>query len=101
MRRFQRIESTKICYSNIGDKKMTLSCAIQKRIDELLQQKEMNVNMLGISAGINPATIRGILKGRIKTPNSQTLYYICIGFGITLEQFFNSHLFNPNNIDDD
>ena len=80
---------------------MTLSYAIKTRIEELLQQKEMNVNMLGISAGINPATIRGILKSRCKTPNSQTLYYICLGFGVTLEQFFNSSLFNPSNIDDD
>jgi transcriptional regulator with XRE-family HTH domain len=80
---------------------MTLSEAIQNRILELLESKKMNVNQLAIKAGLNPATIRSILKSRCKTPNMTTLYYICIGFEITLSEFYNSKLFNTDNINDD
>ncbi len=80
---------------------MTLSDAIKKRIIELLKFKNMNVNQLAISSGINPATIYSILKNRCKTPNMITLYYICIGFKITLSEFYDSNLFDINNINDD
>ena len=80
---------------------MTLSDAIKKRIIELLELNKMNVNQLAISSGLNPATIHSILKTRCKTPNITTLYYICIGFKITLSEFYNSDLFDINNINDD
>lgn len=79
---------------------MTLSNAVKTRINQLLKAKNMNVNMLATSAGINPATIRSILKDRCKVPNSQTIYYICIGFDISLKDFYDCDLFNFNNIDD-
>lgn len=79
---------------------MTLSFAIKTRIENLLLSKNMNVNMLATKSGINESTIRSILRGRCNTPNTQTIYYICIGFEITLEYFYSSELFNPSNLDD-
>ena len=67
---------------------MTFSLAVRKRILSLLEENNMNVNMLSIKAGINPSTIRSILKERAKVPKVDTLYYICIGFEITLKDFF-------------
>lgn len=80
---------------------MTLSFAIKKRIEDLLIYKDLNVNMLATKSGLNESTIRSILKGKCNTPNMQTIYYICIGFGITLADFYNCEIFNPNNLDDD
>lgn len=80
---------------------MTLSEAVKKRIIELLELNKMNVNQLAIKSGINPATIRSILKSRCKTPNMTTIHYICIGFQISLSEFYNSDLFNTDNINDD
>ena len=80
---------------------MTLSDAVKTRIIELLKLKNMNINQLAIKAGINPATIRSILKDRCKTPNTATIYYICIGFQISISEFYNSKLFDVDNINDD
>lgn len=100
MRVFSRIFNKSFCYPNIGDIKMTLSFAIKKRIEDLLLCNGLNVNMLATKSGLNESTIRSILKGKCNAPNMQTIYYICIGFGITLADFYNSKIFNPNNLDD-
>ena len=67
---------------------MDLTNAIKYRIIGLCNEKKLNINQLAIKAGINPATIRSILKDRCKTPNTSTIYFLCLGFGISLEDFF-------------
>ena len=78
---------------------MTLLDATKKRIDELCKSNNMNVNQLAIASGINPSTIRSIFKVITKSPSSETIYYICIGFGISLKDFYDSPLFEE--LDDD
>lgn len=80
---------------------MKFSDAIKKRLTELLEQKKMNVNSLSIKAGINESTIRSILNQSTEFPNILTIRYICIGFGISLQDFFDSELFDESNINDD
>ena len=79
---------------------MTLSNAIKTRIQNLCKDKNMNLNQLAIASGLNPATIRNIFKSRCITPTLTTIYYICIGFNMSIEEFFSDELFNPENIDD-
>ena len=78
---------------------MTLLEATRKRIDELCKLNNMNINQLAIASGINPSTIRSIFKIITKSPSSETIYYICIGFGISLKDFYDSPLFEE--LDDD
>lgn len=78
---------------------MTLLEATRKRINELCRVKNMNINQLAINSGINPSTIRSIFKIIKKAPSSETIYYICIGFGISIKDFYNSKLFDE--LDDD
>ena len=78
---------------------MTLLEATRKRIYELCKSKNMNINQLSISAGINPSTVRSILKVIKKAPSSQTIYYICIGLNISIKEFYNSSFFDE--LDDD
>jgi transcriptional regulator with XRE-family HTH domain len=78
---------------------MTLLEATRKRINELCIVKNMNINQLAINSGINPSTIRSIFKIIKKAPSSETIYYICIGFGISIKDFYNSKLFDE--LDDD
>lgn len=78
---------------------MDLSTAIRARIIELCKEKHINVNQLAIRSGINPSTIRSIIKSRCNTPTTQTIYYLCIGFDMSLREFYNSDLFE--NLDDD
>lgn len=77
---------------------MDLSTAIRKRIINLCTEKNMNINQLAIKSGVNPSTIRSITKSRCNTPTTQTIYYLCIGFGISLKDFYNSKIFD--NLDD-
>lgn len=81
-----------------GGLQMDLSTAIRKRIINLCTEKNMNINQLAIKSGINPSTIRSIIKSRCNTPTTQTIYYLCIGFGISLKDFYNSKIFD--NLDD-
>lgn len=78
---------------------MTLLEATRKRIDELCKIDNMNINQLAIASGINPSTIRSIFKVIKKAPSSDTIYYICIGFGISIKDFYDSKLFEY--LDDD
>ena len=78
---------------------MTLLEATRKRIDELCKLNNMNINQLAIASGINPSTIRSIFKVIKKAPSSDTIYYICIGFGIYIKDFYDSKLFEY--LDDD
>ena len=98
MRYFSRILEDYFCYTFFGDF-MRLSEAIKLRIIELCNINKLNVNSLSNMAGINPSTIRSILKSRCNTPNTQTIYYICLALNIELKDFFNSKLFS--NLDDD
>ena len=98
MRYFSPICHLFFCYTFFGDF-MSLSEAIKLRIIELCNINNLNVNSLSNKAGINPSTIRSILKSRCKTPNTQTIYYICLALNMDLKDFFNSKLFY--NLDDD
>ena len=73
---------------------MTLLEATQLRIKQLFEKNNMNINQLAIASGINPSTIRSIFKVITKCPSSETIHYICIGFGISLKDFYDSELFN-------
>ncbi len=78
---------------------MTLLDATRKRIAELCKFNNMNLNQLAIASGINPSTIRSLFKVIKKAPSSETIFYICIGFGISIKDFYDSEFFN--NLDDD
>lgn len=80
---------------------MTFADAISARILELLSSHKLNTNKLATNAGINESTIRSILNKSTKCPNTSTIHYICIGFGISLSDFFKSDLFYENNLIDD
>lgn len=79
---------------------MTIAEAIKKRIENLCNEKNININQLAIASGINPATIRSTLKKKYSNPNTSTLYYICIGFNISIKDFFDDQLFDIENIYD-
>ncbi len=80
---------------------MTFADAISARILDLLEKYKLNVNQLAISAGINESTIRSVLNKSTKCPRASTIRYICIGFKISMSDFYSSELFNEDNIIDD
>ena len=67
--------------------------AVRARIFELCEEKKMAIYKLSVLSGVAPSTIKNILYGKSRNPGIVTLKMICDGFGITLEDFFDSDLF--------
>lgn len=74
--------------------------AISKRILELCDKYNYTPNKLAEMSAIAPSTLRALLSNKVSNPSSYIIYKICKTFRISLIDFYNSPLFNENNIDD-
>lgn len=80
---------------------MTLSEAIIKRINNLMHMQHIeNPYQLALKSGLDESVIRSVLSGRTKHPNLHTIFFIALGFNMTLSEFYNDKLFNIDNIDE-
>lgn len=77
---------------------MRLVDAVYKRIEELAKERNLTVNALANLSGIPRPTI--VTMTRSTTVKLSTIYGICDGLNITLEDFFRSSLFSRENITD-
>ena len=57
------------------------------RIRELMAERKWSEYRLAIASGLSQSTVANIFN-RNTTPSVATLESICVGFGITLAQFF-------------
>ena len=80
---------------------MFLKDAIQMRINELCDERNITINKLSIMCGITQSTLAN-LKARPQTNVSTlTILRICRGLNITMEDFFQHDLFKNYYFDDD
>ena len=79
---------------------MTLSEALAIRVNELMEEKKLTQYRLAQLSGIAETTIADIRKMRNKGTNIHNINSIAQGMGIDLIQFFNSPLFERENITD-
>lgn len=79
---------------------MTLAEALSARVDELLKEKNMTQYRLAKLSGLAQTTIADIRKMRNKGTNIQNLNALAQGLGTDLRGFFDSSLFNGENITD-
>ena len=77
---------------------MRLVDAVYKRIIELAKEYQLSMNALANLSGVPRTTI--VTMTRSTTVKLSTIYGICDGLNITLEQFFNSPLFDNSKIID-
>lgn len=77
---------------------MRLVDAVYKRIIELAKERGLSVNALANLSGVPRPTIATMTKST--TVKLSTVYGICDGLNITLQEFFNSPLFALENITD-
>lgn len=64
--------------------------------------KEKNISSkyeISCSAGLNPSLLTDFFRNRTLYPRIDTLYLVCEGIGITLEEFFKDPMFNIENIE--
>ncbi|MGN1420328.1 MAG: helix-turn-helix domain-containing protein [Eubacterium sp.] len=72
---------------------MDMYTAVKNRIQELLEEKQMSIYKLSIEAAVPASTIKNILYGKSKNAGIITLKMICDGFGITINDFFDTDTF--------
>lgn len=72
---------------------MTVGEAVQQRIVELCQQRNISFNRLSSMSGITHSALNNIISGRNNSATVSTIQKLCDGLGITIVDFFDSPLF--------
>ena len=78
---------------------MRLNDAIRLRLEQLMKEHNKSKYQLSCDAGVNPSQLNDFFRGRISYPRIDTLYLLCEGMNITLDDFFRSPLFSIENIE--
>ena len=73
---------------------MNINDAIIKRIEEICQEKGVNVCGAALNGGKSPSAIYDLIKGRTKCSKVSTIKAFCQGAGMTLSEFFDKEYFN-------
>jgi len=68
--------------------------AVRKRILELCDQRKITVNKLCTISGITQSTVNNIISGRNNSVTVSTIKKLCDGLGISIQEFFDSELFD-------
>lgn len=78
---------------------MQLNQAISQRIIQLLEERGMTQYELFMKSGVPRSTIGNVVNCAYDSVKLRIIHEICQGLGIGLEQFFNSPLFDENNLE--
>ncbi|MDY4592848.1 MAG: helix-turn-helix transcriptional regulator [Eubacteriales bacterium] len=79
---------------------MKLEDAVILRIEQLCIERNMTKYNLFLKSGVPQSTLTSIKKKRSGSVKISTLYAICEGFDISLEEFFHSPLFSQEELAD-
>ena len=72
---------------------MTVGEAVQQRIIQLCQERDISINKLSSISGVTQSTVNNIVSGRNNSATVSTIKKLCDGLGITIDEFFHSDLF--------
>ena len=81
------------------EKNMKLCEAIGLRIGELLEEHHMTRYKLYKNCGLSKSCVNDIANGQYESTLTTNIWIICQGFGISLHDFFDSPLFDYNNLE--
>lgn len=71
-----------------------LTQAIQRRIRELCDERNITINKLATICGITQSTLNNIFSRSSTKPTVSTIKKICDGLDMTLSQFFDTEYFD-------
>lgn len=78
---------------------MLLNEAVSSRLTELLNEKNMTQYQLYIKSGVPKSTIGNVVNRTYDSVKLRVIHEICQGLGIGLDTFFDSPLFDENNLE--
>ena len=73
---------------------MNIGNAVKLRILELCEINDITVNKLATLSGITQSTLSNIVGGRNDSTTISTIKKLCDGLEITIQDFFNSDVFD-------
>lgn len=80
---------------------MKLNKAFALRVREILKKKKMTQYKLAQATGLYHSTMTDILNCKYQTPNFKNMALIIRELGMTMSEFFDSELFNFENLEID
>lgn len=78
---------------------MTLNEAFSIRVKELMKEKKITQYKMCQQTGLYPSTMNYILHAKTKASNFKSMALIIRELGMSLTDFFDSPVFNLDNID--
>ena len=85
---------------NKGVFKVDLSQAVRIRINNLIDERNLNVSKLSTLAGISRSTLSKFLAGKRKIIRLDMIEYICEALNMKLKDFFNDSIFDNIEMED-
>lgn len=79
---------------------MLLNEAVSLRIKELCKEKGLTQYKLSMKSGVPQSTLSTVMKCMFPSVKLRIIYEICEGFEIDIKQFFDSPLFDRENLID-
>lgn len=79
---------------------MKLNEAVANRIKQLCKERNITQYQLYLKTGVPQSTLSTIMKCSYPSMKLRIIYEICDGLEIGLDEFFESNLFNRENIDE-
>ncbi|MBO5837319.1 MAG: helix-turn-helix transcriptional regulator [Oscillospiraceae bacterium] len=78
---------------------MQLNEAVSRRLKELLTKKEMTPYQLFMKSGVPKSTIGNIINCTYPSMKLRVIHELCQGLEISVPDFFQSDLFDENNLE--
>ena len=78
---------------------MQLNEAVSKRLQELMIEREMTAYQLYMKSGLPKSSIGNILNCTYPSVKLRVLHEVCQGLGISITDFFQSPLFQEDNLE--
>ena len=78
---------------------MKLNQAVSIRLEELLRQQNMTQYQLSMKTGVPKSTIHNIVQCSYDSVKLRIIHELCQGLEIGIPEFFDSPLFNEDNLD--
>lgn len=79
---------------------MKLKDAIAQRINDLCEEHKLTPHGLSLQSGVASSTVADMVKAHNDSPQLKHIYAICASLDMSLEQFFNSPLFDKDTLTD-
>ena len=78
---------------------MQLNEAVSKRLSEFMQEKDMTQYQLIMKSGVPKSTISNIINCTYPSMKLRVIHELCQGLGVSIIEFFNSPLFEEDNLE--